>query len=99
MMVPRLASIGRQAAEQAAAGLGSAGASGVGPLRGPAGTPSALTSRRPFGPCTVTTAPAAIIAGTLSPAGEPLQRLPPAEARPRPCLETIRLIAPGRPGP
>ena len=65
---------------------------------GPAGTSSTLISRRPFGPCTVTTAPAATIAGTLSPAGEPLQRLPPAEARPCTCLEPIRLIASSTPG-
>jgi len=49
---------------------------------GPAGTFSTGISRRPFGPCSVTMAPAAIMAGTLSPAGEPLHRLPPAEARP-----------------
>src|ERR1700688_4984556 len=35
---------------------------------GPAGTSSTFISRRPFGPCTVTMAAAAIIAGTLSPA-------------------------------
>ena len=65
---------------------------------GPAGTFSTGSSRRPFGPCTVTMAPAATIAGTLSPAGEPLQRLPPAEARPCTCLEPIRLIASSTPG-
>ena len=65
---------------------------------GPAGTSSTLISRRPFGPCTVTTAPAATIAGTLSPAGEPLQRLPPADARPCTCLEPIRLTASSTPG-
>ena len=43
-------------------------------------------------------APAATIAGTLSPAGEPLQRLPPAEARPCTCLEPIRLTASSTPG-
>ena len=43
-------------------------------------------------------APAATIAGTLSPAGEPLQRLPPADARPCTCLEPIRLIASSTPG-
>src|ERR1700712_4362171 len=36
---------------------------------GTAGTSSTLISRRPFGPCTVTTAPAGTIAGTLLPAG------------------------------
>ena len=43
-------------------------------------------------------APAATIAGTLSPAGEPLQRLPPADARPCTCLEPIRLTASSTPG-
>ncbi len=65
---------------------------------GPAGTSSTFISRRPFGPCTVTMAPAATIAGTLSPAGEPLQRLPPADARPCTCLEPIRLTASSTPG-
>ena len=65
---------------------------------GPAGTFSTGISRRPFGPCTVTMAPAATIAGTLSPAGEPLQRLPPADARPCTCLEPIRLTASSTPG-
>ena len=65
---------------------------------GPAGTCSTGISRRPFGPCTVTMAPAAIIAGTLSPAGEPLQRLPPAEARPWTWVEPIRLTASSTPG-
>src|ERR1700751_1058833 len=60
---------------------------------GPTGNFSTGSSRRPFGPWIVTIAPAAIIAGTLSPAGEPLQRLPPAEARPCTCLEPIRLTA------
>ena len=65
---------------------------------GPAGTFSTGISRRPFGPCTVTMAPAATMAGTLSPAGEPLQRLPPADARPCTCLEPIRLMASSTPG-
>jgi len=65
---------------------------------GPAGTCSTGISRRPFGPCTVTMAPAATIAGTLSPAGEPLQRLPPAEARPCTCLEPIRFTPSSTPG-
>src|SRR6516225_5273309 len=65
---------------------------------GPTGTSSTFIWRRPFGPCTVTTAPAAIIAGTLSPAGEPLQRLPPADARPSTCLYPIRFTASSTPG-
>ena len=55
-------------------------------------------SRRPFGPCSVTMAPAATSAGTLSPAGEPLHRLPPAEARPWTWVEPIRLMASSTPG-
>src|ERR1700730_7793620 len=43
-------------------------------------------------------APAAIMAGTLSPAGEPLHRLPPAEARPWTWVEPIRLTASNTPG-
>src|SRR5712671_2800954 len=43
-------------------------------------------------------APAAIMAGTLSPAGEPLHRLPPAEARPWTWVEPIRLTASSTPG-
>ena len=38
------------------------------------------------------------MAGTLSPAGEPLHRLPPGEARPCTCVEPIRLIASSTPG-
>ena len=49
---------------------------------GPAGTFSTGISRRPFGPCSVTVALAANMAGTLSAAGEALHRLPPGEARP-----------------
>src|ERR1700730_13498696 len=51
---------------------------------GSAGICSTGISRRPLGPCTVTMAPAAIMAGTLSPAGGAVQRMPPAAARPRP---------------
>ena len=65
---------------------------------GPAGTASTGISRRPFGPATVTMAPAAIMAGTLSAAGELLQRLPPADARPCTWVEPIRLTASSTPG-
>ncbi len=44
-------------------------------------------------------APAAIMAGTLSAAGEPLHRLPPIEARPLTWIEPISLtpsITPGQ---
>jgi hypothetical protein len=40
-----------------------------------------------------TTAPAAIIAGTLSAAGEALHKLPPAVARPLIWIEPIRPAA------
>ena len=57
---------------------------------GPAGTASTGIWRRPSGPCTVTMAPAATMAGTLSPAGEALHRLPPGVARPCTWVEPIR---------
>ena len=46
----------------------------------------------------VTMAPAATMAGTLSPAGEPLHRLPPGVARPWIWVEPIRLVASTTPG-
>src|SRR5258708_31825454 len=65
---------------------------------GPAGTCSTGISRRPPGPCTVTVAPAAIMAGTLSAAGELLQRLPPPEARPWAWVGPIRVAPSHTPG-
>ena len=61
-------------------------------------TSSTGRSRRPLGPTRVATAPAAISAGTLSAAGEPLQRLPPSVARPWTWVEPIRLAASTTPG-
>jgi hypothetical protein len=46
-----------------------------------------------LGPTIDAFAPAAISAGTLSAAGEPLHRLPPMVARPCICVEPIRLAA------
>ena len=56
------------------------------------------TSRRPLGPTMEAFAPAAISAGTLSAAGEPLHRLPPMVARPWTWVEPIRLAASTTPG-
>src|SRR5262245_25103205 len=67
-------------------------------LRGPIITSSTGTSRRPAGPTTVATAPAAMRAGTLSAAGEPLHRLPPRVARPWTCVDPMRLAASITPG-
>ena len=67
-------------------------------LRGASMTSSTGTSRRPLGPTTDALAPAAISAGTLSAAGEPLHRLPPMVARPWICVEPIRLAASTTPG-
>src|SRR5581483_3065853 len=67
-------------------------------LRGPIITSSTGISLRPFGPKTEAFAPAAIRAGTLSAAGEPLHRLPPIVARPWICVEPIRLAASTTPG-
>ena len=61
-------------------------------------TSSTGRSRRPLGPARVATAPAAMSAGTLSAAGEPLQRLPPSVARPCTWVEPIRLAASTTPG-
>src|SRR5262249_57447796 len=55
-------------------------------------------SRRPAGPGIKHTARAATSAGTLSAAGEALQRLPPSEARPCTWVEPIRLAASTTPG-
>ncbi len=55
-------------------------------------------SRRPFGPTMTQMALAAISAGTLSAAGEALQRLPASEARPCTCVEPIRFAASTTPG-
>ncbi len=52
----------------------------------------------PLGPTRVATAPAAMRAGTLSAAGEPLQRLPPIVARPCTWVEPMRLAASTTPG-
>src|SRR5271169_2298685 len=49
---------------------------------GPIAMLSTGTSRRPFGPATTQVARAAISAGTLSAAGEALQRLPASDALP-----------------
>ena len=56
------------------------------------------TSRRPFAPATTQVARAAISAGTLSAAGDALQRLPASDARPCTWVEPIRLAASTTPG-
>ena len=56
------------------------------------------TSRRPFAPATTQVARAAISAGTLSAAGDALQRLPASDARPWIWVEPIRLAASTTPG-
>jgi hypothetical protein len=56
------------------------------------------TSRRPFAPATTQVARAAISAGTLSAAGDALQRLPARLARPWIWVEPIRLAASTTPG-
>ena len=61
-------------------------------------TSSTGRSRRPWGPASVATAPAAMSAGTLSAAGEPLHRLPPRVARPCTWVEPMRLAASITPG-
>ena len=68
-------------------------------LPGPMGISSTGTSRVPSGPTIRATAPAAIMAGTLSAAGDPLHRLPPTEARPLTWIEPISFtpsITPGQ---
>ena len=67
-------------------------------LRGASITSSTGISRRPLGPTIEALALAAISAGTLSAAGEPLHRLPPMVARPWICVEPIRLAASTIPG-
>src|SRR6266566_3276796 len=67
-------------------------------LRGPSITSSTGRSRLPSGPASVATAPAAMRAGTLSAAGEPLQRLPPSVARPCTWVEPMRFAASTTPG-
>ena len=56
------------------------------------------TDRRPPGPITEASAPAAISAGTLSAAGEALHRFPPSVARPRTWIEPISLALSTIPG-
>jgi hypothetical protein len=58
---------------------------------GPVTMLSTGTSRRPFAPATTQVARAAISAGTLSAAGDALQRLPASDARPWIWVEPIRL--------
>src|SRR5713226_1705913 len=65
---------------------------------GPVAILSTATSRRPFGPATTQVARAAINAGTLSAAGDALQRLPASDARPCTWVEPIRLAASTTPG-
>src|ERR1035437_8653658 len=65
---------------------------------GPVGILSTGTSRRPFAPATTQVARAAISAGTLSAAGDALQRLPASEARPCPGGEPSRGAAATTPG-
>ena len=65
---------------------------------GPVTILSTGTSRRPFGPATARVARAAISAGTLSAAGDALQRLPASDARPCTWVEPIRLAASTTPG-
>ena len=67
-------------------------------LPGPVGICSTGTSRVPLPPMMRAMAPAAISGGTLSAAGEPLQRLPPIEARPRTWIEPISLTPSSTPG-
>src|SRR5262249_45344058 len=67
-------------------------------LPGPTGICSTGTSRVPFGPMMRAIAPAAITGGTLSAAGDPLQRLPPIEARPLIWIEPISLTPSTTPG-
>ena len=67
-------------------------------LPGPAGISPTGTSRLPDGPVTVTVAPAATSPGTLSAAGEPLQRLPTSVARPCTWVEPTSSIPSTTPG-
>ena len=65
---------------------------------GPAGISSTGASRQPPGPTMAIRAPAAKSAGTLSAAGEPLQRLPASVARDWIWVEPMRLRASVTPG-
>ena len=65
---------------------------------GPVWKSSIGTSLLPLGPAIRALQPAAINAGTLSPAGDPLQRLPPKEALPCICSDPISLKASRTPG-
>src|ERR1700719_923054 len=65
---------------------------------GPIAILSTVSSRRPFGPATTQVARAAISAGTLSAAGDALQRLPASDARPCTWVEPIRLALSTTPG-
>src|SRR3954471_22985272 len=67
-------------------------------LPGPVVTCSTGIVRLPLGPTITALAPAATSAGTLSAAGEALQRLPVMVARPWTCLEPIRFAASTTPG-
>jgi len=67
-------------------------------LAGPTGMVSTLTSRTPVRADNPGDGSAAIIAGTLSAAGEPLQRLPPIEARPLTWMEPISFTPSMMPG-
>ena len=65
---------------------------------GPVTTSSTATRRFPPGPTISALAPAAIMAGTLSAAGEALQRLPAMVAPPWTCVEPISWAASTTPG-
>ena len=67
-------------------------------MPGPVGTLSTGIVRLPPGPTTNALAPAATSAGTLSAAGEALQRLPTMVQRPCTCFEPISLAASTTPG-
>ena len=67
-------------------------------LPGPTGTVSTGSVRLPSGPTIDALAPAATSAGTLSAAGEALQRLPTMVQRPCICFEPISLAASTTPG-
>src|SRR5688572_23916401 len=67
-------------------------------LPGPVGTFSTGIVRAPFGPAIDALAPAATRAGTLSAAGEALQRFPTMVQRPCTCFDPISLAASTTPG-
>ena len=66
---------------------------------GPVTISSTGASRLPSGPAMTATARAAIIAGTLSAAGEALHRLPASEARPWICCRADQVDALDDAGP